>query len=141
MPQFLDPLYIKEISDSVFQVCDHDFRYLSDVAAQIITVPVGFYTDFASVPRFVPLMYALLGDTAHEPAVIHDWLYYSALVPRDIADRVLLEAMKYIGIPYWRSFLIYAGVRVGGWKAWNEHRKAGHPEAGRFSDTPDIANK
>jgi hypothetical protein len=138
MSKFLDALCVTEISDSVFEVAEHPFRYDSDLAARRFTVPVGFYTDFASVPRFMPLAYACLGDTAHEPAVVHDWLYYSALSDRPTADGVLLEAMKVWGMPAWRYYPIYWGVCAGGWAAWNAHRKAGHPEVGKFADSPDI---
>ena len=137
MSAFIDPLCVTEISDSIFQVCDHPFRYQSDIAGRMFTVPVGFFTDFASVPR-ISIIYEMLGDTAHEPAVVHDWLYYSALVPRDIADKVLLEAMIVFGIPVWRRWPIYWGVRLGGWYAWNDHRKKGDPLCGRFEDSPDI---
>jgi len=139
MSEFLDKLCVIEIDDSTFAIADHPFRYQSDVAGQTFTVPVNFYTDFASVPR-LGMIYALLGDTAHEPAVIHDWLYYSALVARGVADKVLLEAMGVIGIPDWRKYPIYWGVRLGGWYAWNQHRKNGNPKQGAFSDTPDIGN-
>lgn len=136
MSQFIDPLVVKEIDDSIFQTVNI-FRYQSGIAG-LITVPAGFYTDFASVPRWMPVMYALLGDTAHEPAVIHDWLYYSAIEPRELADKVLLEAMEAWGMPAWRYYPIYWGVRTGGWAAWNKHRKDGHPEDGKFKDSPDI---
>ncbi len=138
MSKFLTSLCITEIDDSVFQVCDHDFCYESDLAKATIVVPVGFYTDFASVPR-IGIVYAMLGGTAHQPAVVHDWLYYSALVSRAVADKVLLEAMVVIGIPFWRRWPIYVGVRVGGWHAWNDHRKKGDPENGRFKNSPNIA--
>ena len=141
MPKFLAGLTVTEISDSIFEVADHDFLYSSDLYTPIITVPVGFYTDFASVPRFMPLVYATLGDTAHEPAVIHDWLYYSAITTRALADRILLEAMGVCGIPAWRRYPIYWGVRIGGWKAWDDHRKVGDPTAGKFQDSPNIKNK
>ena len=140
MSQFLDPLVVEEISDSIFQVADHPFRYQSDLAG-LITFPVGFFTDFASVPRFLPLVYACLGDTAHEPAVIHDWLYYSAITTREVADNVLLEAMKAWGMPAWRYWPIFWGVRAGGWSAWNQHRKDGHPKQGEFQTSPDIESK
>ena len=42
-----------------------------------ITVPTGFFTDFASVPR-MPFVFLLFGDVAHEAAVIHDYLYRKA---------------------------------------------------------------
>ena len=131
MSQFLNALDTQEVSDKLFEVIDHPFQYQSDEAKMVITVPIGFQTDFASVPRF-PLIYALLGDTAHEPAVIHDWLYYSAIVNREIADNVLYEAMTVFGVEDWRRDMIYEGVRAGGWYAWDEHRKEGHPEIGKF---------
>jgi hypothetical protein len=140
MSAFLDQLCLTEIDDSVFEVCDHPFRYQSAIAGRMFTVPLGFYTDFASVPR-IGIIYAMLGDTAHQPAVIHDWLYYSALVPRDLADKVLLEAMGVIGLSWWRRWAIYAGVRAGGWHAWNEHRKKGDSANGKFKDSPDITSK
>lgn len=132
MAKFLNTLTVTEISDKVFQVAVSDFSYQSDVASQIITVPVGFYTDFESMFRWVPVLYAMLGDLAHEPAVIHDWLYYSAKTTRQMADDVFFEAMGVIGIPDWRRYPIWWGLRAGGWAAWNKHRKDGHPLAGKF---------
>ena len=140
MAAFLDPLCVQEIDDSVFEVCSHDFCYQSDVAKRIFTVPVGFYTDFASVPR-LGILYAMLGDTAHEPAVVHDWLYYTQIVSRETADNILFEAMGVIGMPWWRRYPIWWGVRVGGWYAWNQHAKNGDPTNGKFANTPDILNK
>ena len=141
MSKFLDLLSSTEISDSIFAIAEHPFRYQSDVAGRLFTVPVGFFTDFASVPRIVPMIYALLGDTAHEPAAVHDWLYYSAVTTREMADNVLREAIVTFGISAWRATLFFWGVRAGGWAAWNEHRKAGHPEFGKFADSPDILSK
>lgn len=137
MSQFLDALNVTEVSDSIFAICDHPFRYQSDLAG-LLTVPVGFYTDFASVPR-LGIVYAMLGDRAHEPAVVHDWLYYAALTSREVADDVLMEAMVVLGLPFWQRYPIYWGVRFGGWKAWNDHRRVGDPKNGKFSTSPDIA--
>lgn len=140
MSRFLDRLTVTEVDDKIFSVAYRPFRYQSDVAAQLITVPIGFYTDFASVPR-LGLIYSMLGDCAHQPAVIHDWLYYAAITTKEVADLVLLEAMKVIGISAWRRYPIYWGVKFGGFYAWNTHRKEGHPETGRFKASPDIADK
>jgi len=136
MSKFLDSLNVTEISDSIFAICDHDFRYQSDLAG-LLTVPVGFYTDFASVPR-LGIVYALLGDRAHQPAVVHDWLYYAGITTRNMADDVLMEAMNVLQLPWWQKYPIYWGVRVGGWGAWEEHRKAGHPETGKYAASPNI---
>ncbi len=141
MAGFLSPLTVTEISDSIFEVVDHAFQYKSNLLPDVIVVPVGFHTDFASVPRFLPLVYAALGDTAHEPAVIHDWLYYSAITDRATADRILLEAMKLMGMSAFRRWPIYWGVRIGGWHAWEVHRILGDPINGKFKDSPNIMGK
>ena len=52
------------------------------------TVPEGFDTDLASIPRiFQPLITKLEGI---EAAVLHDWFYRFRIVPRAQADRIFL---------------------------------------------------
>lgn len=88
--------------------------YVSAVAGKTITVPDGFVTDFASVPR-LPVVFLLTGDTAHPAAVIHDFLYHGgAGLSRRAADNVLLEAMASIGISAWRRHAMYLAVRAFG---------------------------
>lgn len=72
-------------------------------------VPAGFSTDFASVPR-VPIAYWLTGNTAHRPAVLHDWLCRTAPVPRTVADQLFLEAMESVGMPRWRLGAMFRAV-------------------------------
>lgn len=92
--------------------------YRSDVAGETFVVPVGFETDFASVPR-VMVAFLLAGDTAHEASVVHDFLYVTHPVPRNVADAVLREASAVSGVPAWRRWLMWAGVRIGGGSHWN----------------------
>ncbi len=87
--------------------------YASDVANRIITVPAGFPTDLASTPR-IPLVYEVCGNIAAAAAVVHDYLYTSGREPRAIADAVLREASKVIGVSWWQRWAMWAGVRVGG---------------------------
>lgn len=118
MSAFLTDLEVENINDT-----EHEGRgswrlltpleYQSDVANKTIVVPTGFVTDFASVPR-LPVTYALAGDTAHKAAVVHDWLYSTGDFARNLADKVLKEAALTEGVPAWRAWLIYAGVRLGG---------------------------
>jgi hypothetical protein len=91
--------------------------YQSDVAKQTITVPFGFQTDLASVPR-LPLVYDLCGDTASQAAIVHDYLYSTHLVDRATADAVLREASVVKGVPAWRRWLMWAGVRIAGGARW-----------------------
>jgi len=140
MAKFLTSLTVTEINDGVFAVSYKPFLYQSDLYGPVIEVPIGFYTDFSSVPR-LGIIYSCLGNVAHQPAVIHDWLYYAALTTRKLADQILLEAMIVIDLPFWRRWPIYLGVRAGGWNAWNVHRKDGNPKAGKYKDSPNILGK
>ncbi|MBD8531501.1 MULTISPECIES: DUF1353 domain-containing protein [unclassified Massilia] len=88
-------------------------EYQSDVAKQTFIVPAGFKTDLASVPR-LPVVYVLTGDSARAAAVVHDYLYSERLVSRKVADAVLREASEVSGVPAWRSWMMWAGVRIGG---------------------------
>lgn len=72
-------------------------------------IPSGFLTDFASVPR-VPIAFLLAGDTAHRPAVLHDWLIKKMPVPRTRADDLFYEAMRSVGMPEWRAGMMYRAV-------------------------------
>ncbi len=91
--------------------------YFSDLAGTI-TVPGGFVTDFASVPR-LPIAFLLAGDTGHAAAVIHDFLYTSHQVRRETADAVFKEALLVGGEPGWRAWLMWAAVRIGGGGPWD----------------------
>lgn len=118
MSKFLTKLDVSLLDDTTNDgrgswELDSDLVYQSDVAKQTITAPKGFITDFASVPRF-PIAFLLTGDSSHEAAVVHDYLYKTRIVSRAMADSVLREACKVSGIPAWRRTLIYWGVRIGG---------------------------
>ena len=81
-----------------------------------ITVPGGFETDFASVPR-LPIAYMAWGDRAHREAVLHDYLYSIGAepdLPRGECDKLFRYAMILRGNPWWIYQSMYWGVRIGG---------------------------
>lgn len=121
MARFLTPLRAEKSGEywTVLQPLIYD----SDVACKVFIVPTGFVTDFASVPR-LPLAFLLTGDSAHEAAVVHDFLYSRGVVDRQTADAVFKEAAIASGESGWKATLMHLGVRMGGWIAWNNHRQA-----------------
>lgn len=94
-----------------------DLIYQSDVAGTTFTVPAGFATDLASVPR-LPVVYLLTGGKANSAAVVHDFLYTNKPVRRVVADAVLREASAVTWVPRYVRNLMWAGVRLFGRSHW-----------------------
>ncbi|MDR1995121.1 DUF1353 domain-containing protein [Azonexus sp.] len=104
--------------------------YYSDIAG-LIVVPVGFETDFASVPR-LPVVWLAAGDTARQAATVHDYLYslngvaladgqvQPTRVSRQVADAVFEEAMAVSGVSWWRRQAMWMAVRLAGSKFYEE---------------------
>lgn len=88
-----------------------------------LTVQKGFQTDFASIPRGLWNILPKL-DRHLLAAVLHDYLYKTALVSRPEADAIFLDAMRDLGVPGWKRWAMYLAVRLFGRAAWNAHRAA-----------------
>ena len=121
--KFLTELKIALISEaSGTWKLDDKLEYQSKIFKDLITVPSGFVTDFASVPR-VPIAYYLAGNTAHAAAVVHDYLYQTHIVSKFKSDRIFLEAMVVTEIPKWRRQVMYYAVVFFGWSSWRTGKK------------------
>lgn len=92
--------------------------YYDDEAGSV-TVPAGYVTDLASVPRFALWFLPSNGRYARA-AVIHDWLYEKGGDHSDrlLADTLFLRAMKTLKVKSWRCFLLYWSVRLLGWRSF-----------------------
>ena len=58
-----------------------------------VNVPVGFVTDFASIPRIFWSVLPPDGKYTH-PAIVHDYLYWTQRGPREDADQILKIMME-----------------------------------------------
>lgn len=110
----------------------HDLVYQGN--KDRFTVPKGFRTDFASVPRVLQLFIPKNGS--HDAAaIVHDYLYRHQpfvqspaplrsmqRISRRDADRIFRRIMRELGTNCVRYNLMYAAVRVGGWIPWNKSR-------------------
>lgn len=87
-----------------------------------IVVPVGFITNFASVPR--PL-WPIIGpiDRHAKAATLHDYLYSIQECSRIEADRVFKEALKACKVKPWKVKAMYYAVRLFGWSCWGKYKK------------------
>lgn len=75
------------------------------------TVPVGYPTDFASVPRLVVWLIPRYGIYTRA-AILHDFLCSTAPVPRADADGIFRRAMQELGVSVPRRWLMWAAVRA-----------------------------
>lgn len=132
MSQFTTPLELEFIDGRTWKVTE---PFVYDVGAlgswETISVPAGFVTDFASIPRG---LWNLLPPTGlyAKAAVLHDYLYrggttmyfdHDKPVTRARADAIFYEAMGVLGVMWWSKWLVYAGVRLGGWPTWHHYHK------------------
>lgn len=111
------------------------FGFFSDLLGEAILVPAGFVTDFASVPRIIGA-WLLYGGKGKRAAVIHDWTYSSQMVSRSVADAIFEEALKASQYDAWEVKGMYAGVRLGGWVAWNKKNVPQDEEVQRIIEAP-----
>lgn len=96
--------------------------FMSDIVNNFITVPIGTKTDLGSIPTALQWLFPKDGK-AVLGYVLHDYLYKVGTYTRTQSDGILQEAMKVLGVSWWRRKAVRGGLRVGGWVAWNRHRK------------------
>jgi hypothetical protein len=119
---FTSPLQVEYVNGKRWKVLQA-FVFVTE-GGEILTVPVGFETDFASIPRFLWAIYPPAGKWG-KAAVVHDWLYASGDRTRLECDEIFKDAMEILGVPWLRRQVMYRAVRLGGGAAWDRHRKAG----------------
>ncbi len=125
---FLTPLVVEVMPSGKRFRLYNDFTYLWGQTK--IPVPAGFETDFASIPRIFRIIIPKLGRW-NKAAVIHDYIYQNRIIGmtsynilftfnRKQADIVFRDAMRDLGVAKWKRYVMYWGVRVGGWMAWRK---------------------
>jgi hypothetical protein len=109
-----------------------DFEYTMNGTNYVI--PKGFSFDGASIPKFLRTFFSPVGVLLIG-GLVHDYMYkYAACKPADKKGQLLLvdqkrsdEIFRDINIEvngfYFMNYLAYWSLRLGGFVAWNGHRK------------------
>jgi hypothetical protein len=97
-------------------------RYEVGSTGIVIEVPVGFVTDYASIPRALWSLYSP-HDQYSRAAVVHDYLYWSQLCSRTQADNLFMIAMRESEVAETTRNNVYAGVRTLGEPSWERNRR------------------
>lgn len=85
-----------------------------------VTVPIGFVTDFASIPRPFWSLLRPDGNYAYA-AVVHDYLYWTQSLSRDQSDLIFKLAMQDFEIDALTVSAIFEAVHRGGASAWRQN--------------------
>ena len=110
-----------------------DFRYKMNGTEYVI--PEGFTFDGASIPKFLRSFFSPVGVLLIG-GLVHDYMYkYAAckpaaakkgsllIVDQKKADQIFRDINIEVNGFYFMNYLAYWSLRVGGWVAWNGHRK------------------
>jgi hypothetical protein len=85
-----------------------------------LTVPAGFRTDLASVPRIARSIVPQIGRHL-QAAIVHDWCLGREVVMRGVEmteaekHQLFLDGMASLGVPWLRRKIMYQAVRTWGW--------------------------
>lgn len=117
---------------NVVPFVDWDFYYLDGpmiwrpaVGQKLpsISVPKGFVTDLASVPKILWSKYPPSGRYAYA-AILHDYLYWFQQGTREEADEVIRMAMGNAAVDNDTVADFYNALRLFGGTAWEKNKEA-----------------
>ena len=113
-------------------VITKDWKYKIDGTEYVI--PAGFQFDGASIPKFLRSFFSPVGVLLIG-GLVHDYMYkYTACKPvnkkgallvvdQKRADQIFRDINIEVNGFYFMNYLAYWSLRIGGFVAWNGHRK------------------
>ena len=123
MSSFTSPLVVSPMPNGKDWKLDRPFTYRihSRYSKRLISVPRGFVSDFASIPKFIFWLLPWWAKFSKAP-ILHDFLYKEKYLTRKESDDIFLEAM----LIEWRNrksrhlvaWIEYYAVRIFGGLVW-----------------------
>ena len=110
----------------------NDFDY--EINGEKFVIPAGFKFDGASIPKFLhtflsPVGVLLIGGLVHDYAYKYQTLLNKnkkdtmGVITQKKADEIFRDINIEINGFYLMNYLAYWSLRLGGFMAWNKHRK------------------
>ena len=111
-----------------------DFNY--ELNNKQFVIPAGFKFDGASIPKFLhtflsPVGVLLMGGLVHDYAYKYQTLLNKnkvdtlGVISQKRADEIFRDININVNGFYLMNYLAYWSLRLGGFLAWNKHRKVG----------------
>jgi len=132
MSRFFDKLVFRvEPVAKTTIILTERLRYI-DRRRRMFTVPAGFKSDLASVPKWLRSVATPWNQSARA-GVLHDcgyrWFEIWRLSRREL-DLIYMQALMDDGVSRWRAWIQKMAVRVTGGRAWNNWRLTPFQEKG-----------
>ena len=110
----------------------NDFTY--ELNGKKFVIPAGFKFDGASIPKFLhtflsPVGVLLMGGLVHDYAYKYETLLREnkrdtmGVISQKHADEIFRDINIEVNGFYLMNYLAYYSLRLGGFMAWNKHRK------------------
>ena len=116
---FIDPPCIIPHKGFEYRTCQNINVKIDD---NDVTIPLGFQTDLASIPRiFWNILPPQQADFVG-PAILHDWMYATGYQTRAYDDDVLYWSLRQQGAMWITANIIWLGVRFGGASHFSEKK-------------------
>lgn len=117
---FVSEPYLKPFSVFNFEL---GLPFVVIVNEHIYTVPKGFLTDLASVPRAIWSLYPPNDTRTIRAAIIHDYLYCGIEnISRQEADSILYDALIADGLSRYTAYKYWLAVRLFGKSHFSEYK-------------------
>ncbi len=120
--QPIEPVDFRPFVDGRHWIVRQPLTYTVGISKDSVTVPVGFVTDFASIPQVFQSIIRQNGLYLL-PAVVHDYLYWKQTCTREQSDRILMLGMIENKVSDIHRVPIYDVVRAAGGFAWEENAR------------------
>lgn len=78
-----------------------------------VTVPSGFVTDGASIPRILWVFASPSGEL-FEAAIVHDYMYENSIQSKEAADLAFYLTALHFKVTPWKAKLAYYAVKLLG---------------------------
>ena len=119
MSEFTKILVVSPLANGKSWYLREKFSY--DVGTEgsgdTVNVPVGFITDFTSVPRPFWIIFPRWGRYGNA-AIIHDFLYWEHSRSKKQSDEIFLEAMIVLDVGWFTRTALHQAVARFGHLSW-----------------------
>ncbi len=107
---------LTELSLTPFE--GREWKLLKDwkvvVRKEVLTIPKGFVTDLASVPRIFWIIIPPSSNKCRKASIVHDWMYVHQHKTKSYADSIFLSELLSKRLFWLQAHIMYWAVKLFG---------------------------